>query len=256
LNRLTAALRSSVGKKFVMGISGLFLCFFLVIHLAGNALLYVGADHYNEYAHKLHSMPAFLFVAEVFLYAAFAGHIYLALVTYTENNSARDHGYNEKQTKRDDRAINFFGLTPDTTMFLTGAIVFLFLILHLYDFKFERFGDGGLASLEPYDKAGAILGDTFTKVAYAIGSLFLGVHVSHGFASAFQSLGLRHPRYVRCIEWTGVVFAIVVALGFASFVSLGNSDRSTKTGAAVSVESQPAATMTRETPGVSNLEEN
>lgn len=256
MNRLTAALRSSVGKKFVMGISGLFLCFFLVIHLAGNVLLYVGAEQYNEYAHKLHSLTAFLFVAEVFLYAAFAAHIYLALVTYTENNVARDRAYSEKQTKREDRAINFFGLTPDTTMFLTGAVVFLFLILHLWDFKFDQLGSSGLEGLEPYDKARLILSDMFHKLAYAVGSLFLGVHVSHGFASAFQSLGLRHPRYVRCIEWTGVAFAIVVALGFASFVSLGQTENAPKTEAAVSAEEQPAPSMPRETPGVSNVEEN
>lgn len=239
MNRLFAALRSSVGKKFVMGISGLFLCLFLVIHLAGNVLLYVGADHYNEYAHKLHSMPAFLVTAEVFLYAAFLAHLYLALTTFQENRAAREHAYSEKQTKRQDRAINFYGLTPDTTMFATGAVVFAFLIVHLYDFKFDQFGSGHLEGLEPFDKAVAILSDTSRLVVYGLGSLFLGVHVSHGLASAFQSLGLRHPRSVRCIEWTSVLFGAVVALGFASFISLGLPG-STDTAVSAPVESDSA----------------
>lgn len=255
MNRLTAVLRSSVGKKFIMGITGLFLCFFLVIHLAGNVLLYVGADAYNEYAHKLHSMPAFLITAEVFLYAAFVGHILLAFVTHRENRAARDHSYGEKQSKREDRAINFMGLAPDTTMFVTGAVVFAFLIVHLYDFKFERFGDAAVEGLEPYDYARAILSDTMTKLVYAIGSLFLGVHVSHGLASAFQSLGLRHPQCVRCIEWTSVVFGAVVALGFASFVGLGGVENASNSEVTVPAEEDPAPPAPRQTPGVSNLGE-
>ncbi|MBL8850255.1 MAG: succinate dehydrogenase, partial [Planctomycetaceae bacterium] len=78
---LTAALKSSVGKKCIMGGTGLFLCFFLVIHLAGNLLLYVGAESYNAYAHSLHANPALIIVAEVILYGMFAAHIYLAITT-------------------------------------------------------------------------------------------------------------------------------------------------------------------------------
>ena len=254
MNRLTAALRSSVGKKFVMGITGLFLCSFLVIHLAGNVLLYVGAQEYNDYAHKLHSMPEFLVFAEIFLFAAFAAHIYLAFVTNAENRAARQHDYTEKQSKREDRALRF-GLSPDTTMFATGAVVFGFLIKHLYDFKFEQLGNTALVGLEPYDYAHAIFSDTMTKVVYAVGSLFLGVHVSHGFASAFQSLGLRCSRCECCIEWTSVVFGAVVALGFASFISLGGPGSAPSTEVTAPADEDPAPPVPRPTPGVSNVEE-
>src|SRR5690606_9736103 len=124
---LTAALNSSVGKKFVMGGTGLFLCVFLVIHLAGNLLLYVGAESYNHYAHTLHSNPALIAVAEVILYAAFIVHIALAVKSHFANRAARGHEYALKQTKRSDRAVNVAGMTPDTTMFVTGAVVFGFL---------------------------------------------------------------------------------------------------------------------------------
>lgn len=250
MNRLFAALRSSVGKKFVMGITGLFLCLFLVIHLAGNVLLYVGAETYNEYAHKLHSMPAFLVTSEVFLYTAFVGHIYLAFVTFGENRNARERAYREKQTKRDDRAINFLGLTPDTTMFLTGAVVFAFLIVHLYDFKFERFGSGDLESLEPYDRVPVIMSDVSRMLVYGLGSLFLGIHVSHGLASAFQSLGLRQARCVRCLEWTSVLFGAVVAVGFASFISFGFPESPANSELSAPVEQNPTP---EEPPGMNAL---
>lgn len=213
---LIAALSSSVGKKLVMGITGLFLCLFLVIHLAGNLLLYVGAETYNDYAHKLHSMPEFLVTAEIFLYTAFAFHIALAISLVMQNRAARQKSYALKQTKVDDRIVNF-GWTPDSTMALTGSIVLLFLIVHLSDFKFESFWDGQLDELEPFDKAKLILGDTTREVIYLIGSLVLAVHVGHGFASAFQSLGLNHPRYNSTIKLLSRLFAIVVAVGFGSF---------------------------------------
>ena len=249
MNRLTAALRSSVGKKFVMGVTGLFLCSFLVIHLAGNVLLYVGADAYNDYAGKLHSMPVFLVFAEIILFGAFAAHIYLAFVTYFENRTARQQAYSTKQTKREDRTLRF-GVSPDTTMFATGAVVFGFLIVHLYQFKFGDDPNGNA-----FEFARTVLSDTMTKVIYAIGSLFLGVHVSHGFASAFQSLGFRHPRYERCIEWMSVVFGIVVALGFASFTfALGNPDNRSSSEVMAPVE-EPAPAAPHVTPGMSNVPE-
>lgn len=217
LNWLTAALRSSVGKKFVMGITGLFLCLFLVVHLGGNLLLYVGPDAYNRYAHALHGNPLFLVAAQVLLYGAFMAHIYLAFVTSKENQDARGTSYAVNQTKRRDRTLYVFGWSPDTTMFVTGAVVLGFLIVHLCDFKFEWFWGDQLEGQEPFDKAGIILADSARILVYVIGSLFLGVHVAHGFASAFQSLGINHPKYNRCIQAAGFAFAVIVVIGFASF---------------------------------------
>lgn len=217
---LTAALKSSVGKKCVMGGTGLFLCLFLVIHLAGNLLLYVGAESYNEYAHALHANPALIAVAEVILYAGFIAHIYLAITTNRANHEARGHEYAVKQTKRRDRTVNVFGWTPDTTMFVTGAVVLAFLLVHLNDFSWELIGaDSG--EMEPYDKAAHLMGNAVRGGVYLVGCLFLGVHVAHGFQSAFQSLGLNHPQYTPLVKRVSIVFAFVVAIGFSSFVLWG-----------------------------------
>jgi succinate dehydrogenase / fumarate reductase, cytochrome b subunit len=177
LSWVTDALKSSVGKKCVMALTGLFLCVFLVIHLAGNFLLFAGAEKYDAYAHTLHDNPALLVVAEVFLYGAFLVHIYLAFVTSRENREARGNPYAMKQSKRADRVLNIGGFTPDTTMFVTGAVILGFLIIHLNDFSWTLFGGEAVQGKEPYDKALYLMRDPLRAVIYAVGALFLGVHV-------------------------------------------------------------------------------
>lgn len=212
------ALSSSVGKKFVMGITGLLLCGFLVTHLAGNLLLYVGADAYNKYAHTLHSQGALLLIAEVILYFLFIVHIYLAFHTTTENWSARGHRYAIKRSKLDAAPhTTSWPLHPEAWMFISGAIILAFLIVHVGQFAWEIWLPGPPGE-QPFTKAIRILNDDTTMVIYLVGVLILGVHLWHGFASAFQSLGFTHPRYAGFIKWFGVFFAVVIALGFASFV--------------------------------------
>ena len=215
LSWVTTALRSSVGKKFVMGATGLFLCLFLVIHLAGNLLLFVGPEAYNEYALKLHSMKGPLLVSQVFLYAALASHIYLAIVTWRENRTARGGGkYAIKQTKKE--GLNApHAIAPENTMFISGALILAYLIfLHLPDFKFGI--TGAPETMEPFARAKLLLGCLWRTIAYAAAGLIVGHHVSHGLASALQSLGVNHPKYNSCIKKTSIAFSIIVAAGFAA----------------------------------------
>lgn len=207
------ALNSSLGKKFVMGITGLLLCGFLVAHLAGNFLLYVGPQAYNEYAHALHKQAALLVVAEIGLLVLFLAHVYLAFATSQQNNRARKTDYSMKQSKIPNRQM---ALRAENWMFTSGAIVLLFVLLHLADFRFEL-RNPAVATMEPYDKAVVILSDRITQVGYTVGCIILGVHLAHGVASAFQSLGLNHPRYRKAIQTFGALFAVVIALGFVSF---------------------------------------
>lgn len=210
---LVRAVNSSIGKKIVMAITGLALCGFLVVHLGGNLLLYVGADAYNNYAHALHAQKLLLPVAEIGLLILFVGHIWLAFSTKSENDAARPIGYAMKQTKQAEGPL---AAPASSVMFITGIVVLLFLILHLWDFKFEHFSKN-IGELSPYVKAQELLRNWLTFVVYILGSLFLGYHVLHGFQSAFQTLGINHPKYTPAIKFLSVVFGIVVALGFASF---------------------------------------
>ena len=213
-NWFIRALSTSVGQKLVMGATGLLLCGFLTVHLAGNLLLFQGAEHYNKYAHKLHENEL-LPVAEAGLLVLFVLHIILAFSTTRMNTAARPVGYREKQTKL---VGSPFKVEPHNYMFLTGMIVLGFLLLHLSDMRLAEWKmrlpyD---ESMSPADHALMVLKDPISATVYILGSLVLGFHLLHGFQSAFRSLGLNHPKYTPFITKLGVLFAIVIGVGFAS----------------------------------------
>ncbi len=220
------ALSTSVGRKFVMAITGLLLCGFLVAHLGGNLLLYVGdkGKSYNEYAHTLHKNAGLLAIAEIGLFGLFIAHIVIALQVSAENRLARKTGYVMRQSKQEGR-LAADGWRPDTWMLASGLIVLGFMVLHLIDFSWElrpethfyKSTDGKL--LEPYDKAVAILSTSnpLSVIVYAIGTFVLILHLGHGVQSALQTLGFNHPKYTPLIKLLGLLFAIAIGLGFFSF---------------------------------------
>uniref|UniRef100_A0A7C4LR57 Succinate dehydrogenase cytochrome b subunit n=1 Tax=Schlesneria paludicola TaxID=360056 RepID=A0A7C4LR57_9PLAN len=212
LRWLHRLLTSSIGRKFVMGLTGLGLCGFLVVHLAGNLLLYAGPESFDRYAHALHEQE-WLPLAEAGLFALFLLHIYLAFVTAAENRAARHTGYALKQSKRRDLVWEW---PAHNWMFLSGAVVLGFLILHLVDMKFEARPDVDYAGKGPYAVTVSVLRNPYSAAVYLLGTAILGFHLAHGFASAFQSLGLSHPKYTPLIKSFGYVFAVVIAAGFFS----------------------------------------
>lgn len=211
---LINAFSTSIGKKIIMALTGLALCGFLIVHLGGNLLLYVGPEEYNHYAHALHAQKILLPVAEIGLLVLFLGHILLAFKTNSENIASRPIDYAMKQSKMEEGAL---GAPASSVMYATGIVVLLFLLLHLADFKFELRHTGEIKNLEPFAKARVLLGDWITLLVYLVGSAVLGYHVLHGFQSAFQTLGCSHPRYTPMIKFLSFVFAVIVAVGFGSF---------------------------------------
>jgi succinate dehydrogenase / fumarate reductase cytochrome b subunit len=215
---VTRAFSSTIGKKVVMAITGLGLCGFLVVHLAGNLLLYVGPEQYDHYAESLHAQKALLFVAEIGLLVLFVGHIWLAITTTRENIAARPVQYAMRQSKRPPSAL---AAPASSMMYVTGMVVLLFLLLHLSDFRFNEYvsklGVRQHAGESHFARAVNILQDPLSAVVYVLGSCVLGYHVLHGFQSAFHSLGLNHPKYTPFIKFLGSLFAVTVALGFGSF---------------------------------------
>jgi succinate dehydrogenase / fumarate reductase cytochrome b subunit len=219
LNWLRCALSSSVGKKFLMAMTGLALCGFLVVHLAGNLLLFAGAEAYNAYAHKLHDNEQLLHVAEIGLAALFFTHLYLAFKLSAENRIARGRGYAETRTKRENLIIK---VRPESWMLVTGLGLLGYMILHLADFTLELRDRSHYEGMEPFDKAVSLLHDPISIIGYLAGFGFLFAHLSHGISSAFQSLGLNHPKYNACIKWGGLAFAGALALGNISLVIWAN----------------------------------
>ncbi len=203
---------STVGQKILMGFTGLGLCGFLVAHLSGNLLMYKGEKYYNEYAHFLHSSELLL-PAEIGLFSMIILHLILAFTTARKNTDARGtEVYAEKQTKQSPGMLLF---APHNVMFATGLVVLLFLVVHLSDMKFELRNQVPEGTA-PFDHAVHVLKDPISAVIYVVGSLVLGVHLAHGFQSAFRSIGFAHPKYSPFLGKLSIVFAIVISVGFAS----------------------------------------
>lgn len=206
-------LTSSIGKKTTMALTGLLLVGFLVAHLAGNLLLYKDPDAFDAYAQGLHDLGPLLIVMELGLLGLFVGHIGMAVRTILENRKARHSKY-AVPADRGGKTL------ASATMPLTGTIVLLFLLVHLWDFRF----DGGFKALFSGENRGAgaadsvweTLGGSAHVAIYLLGIAALTLHLSHAIQSALQSLGLRHSKWTPIVERGGLVLAVVLGLGFAS----------------------------------------
>ncbi len=190
--------------------AGVLLCGFLVTHLAGNLLMFVGGDDFNVYAKFLADHPL-LPLAEIGLIALFLVHIVLSYRATYLNRKARPDGYQVYKSKG--------ARTPGSrTMALTGTLILAFVIIHVATFKFKIGGYKGLPGEEGL--FAHVLG-WFTNPWYAafyvlaVGGVAL--HLSHGVQSAIQTFGLNHPRYTPLIKKAGLAFALLIFLGFASF---------------------------------------
>lgn len=229
---LTKTFSFSVGKKLIMGLSGFFLITFLIEHLIGNLLMLGGPTPFNEYAEFM-GHTWYIRIAEVVLFAGFIIHIYDGISISLQNNKARPVKY----------AVKGKGKTSSwasRNMKWTGTILLVFLILHLLSFFMDaRFGvdigmgiDSSLFGYEgiPFlDASGAVINESsiwhkaaaqFTvewySAIYVIAMAIVGFHLVHGFQSAFQTLGIKHPKYAGIIEKSGIAFAILVPAALAA----------------------------------------
>lgn len=204
---------TTVGQKIIMGLTGLGLVGFLVIHLAGNLTLFGGAEPFNAYAHKLESLGFITSAIELGLLGVFIFHIFFALSVTFQNKGARKHKYAESRPagKPSRRTIS------SQTMIYTGIVLGLFTIVHVWMFKFGTNYPSELHG-QPVRDLYRLVVERFKNPwiagSYAAVMLLLGVHVRHGFWSAFQSLGGYHPRYTPLIYSLGVLIALLFAFGF------------------------------------------
>lgn len=216
---LSAAFRSSVGKKLVSGLTGLLLCGFIIIHLAGNLLLLVGAEPFNGYAHLLETLfhGAFVPIAEVGLVAVFLFHAFAGIQVALDRRKARPGHYQ--------RVGNAGGPSHKTlasrSMIVTGLVLAVFVPVHVWMFKLGPGIDAGYATTvngEPFRDLYQLVVDWFQNplvvAVYMAVMVLLGTHLRHGFWSAFQSLGANNPKYMPAIYAVGVAFAVIMALGF------------------------------------------
>jgi succinate dehydrogenase / fumarate reductase cytochrome b subunit len=202
MNWFTNTIWTSVGKKLMMAVTGLFFCVFLTLHLAGNLTIYMGKDAFNSYAEHLHSLGPLLILAEWGLLIFAIIHISSGLLLFYQNFKARPTRYavNKRAGGR---------TLGSATMPYTGVILLLFVIIHLFNFHFVDKTHTTIFQIvsNAFAQPGYVLIYTFAMITAA-------VHVSHGFWSAFQTLGANHPKYTRLLRGLSLVFCLIVGIGF------------------------------------------
>ena len=190
-----------------MALTGLLLVGFLVEHLHGNLKLLEdpSGESFDAYVSFLQGFGPLLTIAEIALALLFLAHAYLALRLTYENFQAREQRYSVRQH----RGAATYG---SLTMFYTGTLLLGYLLKHLYDFRFDA---------QFFDDPDALVKTTLSQPGHAVvylgAAIVLGIHLSHGFRSAFQSLGASHPAWTPLIELTGKALAFLFAAGFAAF---------------------------------------
>lgn len=206
LHRLGLFLRSSIGRKFLMSLTGAALMVFVLGHLLGNLTLFADSsgETFDAYAHAIESNPL-LPLAEIGLVVLFVVHIALGIRLALDNRDARPRRYKDLEAHGQR---SFASLT----MPVTGVLVLVFVIVHLLDFRLAERAPEGLAAMVV-----SRLQAPLSAVVYVVGVVALGIHLWHAFQSAFQSLGLFQPRYRELVRNTGRAFAVVIALGFVAF---------------------------------------
>lgn len=203
--------KSSIGRKHLVAVTGLLLCGFLVTHLLGNLLLLVGADAFNLYANKLASLGALLYLAEAGLLVIFLLHLYLAIGLNLENYKSRGKYELKKRTGRGTTIMS-------ATMPWTGVILLVFVILHLMNLKFGTYYEttvGGVVMRDIYRTTMEYFQSPVNVAWYVFAMIAAGMHTAHGFASAFQSLGMNFPKYYPKIKFVSYLYAILIGGGFA-----------------------------------------
>lgn len=198
--------QSSIGKKILMAISGLFYCGFLVGHLSGNFLLFVGKKEFNDYSDFLTS-TSLVYVAEAFLILALVVHVFTAVALTKENRKARGSSYKKLKLKGTSR-IN------STYMGLSGLLILAFLVLHIYTFKFGDWDSQGAVTL--YDLVLFRFADIWYSGIYVFCMICMGIHLKHAFKSAFHTLGLISQKNT-LLSRLSDLFALAMTVGFSSF---------------------------------------
>jgi succinate dehydrogenase / fumarate reductase cytochrome b subunit len=215
LSWIAAFYRSAVGKKAVMAVTGVFLFGWIFAHMAGNLKVYLGAEHFNEYAKWLRVMGApampnsgILWVMRLALLLAAVLHIVAATQLTIMNRNARPIDYRQRNY--------VVGTYAARTMRWGGVIILLFIVYHLLHLTFGTVHPDFVEG-DPYHNFVTGFQVPWVSAFYIIANFALGLHLYHGLWSMFNSLGLNHPRFNAWRRWFATAFALIITLGNVSF---------------------------------------
>ena len=227
MNLLLRPLRSSLGSKYVMALTGLGLIGFVIAHMLGNLQIFLGRQALNDYAHHLEEIPTLLWTARIGLLAIFIVHIAFGLRLWLLNRSARPERYVHEDTVQ--------ATWASRHMLLTGLVILVFVIYHLLHFTLGLTDSAHFKknvamvqydhpevkdpARQEYDTAGMVI-DGFKQwpitLVYVIAQIVLGLHLWHGGGSLLQSLGLNNKRWRPCVSGLGAALALIVVVGNCS----------------------------------------
>lgn len=208
--------RSTIFTKWVMAITGIMLVLFLVAHLSGNLLVFLGAEHTNAYAVELREMlhGSAIWVARAGLIVAFVLHILSAYSLASRNRAARPEKYVKVEPKRSTLA--------SRTMLLSGTMLLVYLLYHLAHFTwgiahpdYSHHVDA-LGRHDVYRMVVESFHEPLIAILYIIAMILMGMHLNHAISSAFQTLGVTNPRVTPMIRTIGPALGLLLTLGFSS----------------------------------------
>jgi len=214
---------ASIGKKQIMGLTGLVWYFFLFVHLAGNMALIAGPQGFNSYGNLLlNTLGEIIIPCEVLLLICLAVHIVLSIQVSLENRGARPIRYAKYKSAARIKGVRQGSSFSSLSMLYGGIGIALFMIIHILNFRF------GIATMHPIMVANgtemrdlyAIVMATFSQPLYTAGYiaavLCVSAHLWHGVQSSVQSAGFNHPKYVPFVRAFSKVYAMLIGGGFSS----------------------------------------
>lgn len=207
-----AGTTSSIGRKYAMALSAMFLLIFLVMHLSVNLLSIFGETAYNNASQFMGYNPLIQFLMQPVLMVAVIFHFVMGFILEIRNNRARPIKYAMNKGEANSTWMS-------RNMIITGAVILAFLALHMYDFWYHEMNYKYIEGLPVEENR--FWGDLHNKfsnlwrvVLYVISFVLLGLHLAHGFQSSFQSIGARHPKYTPFIKAFGTWYSVLIPLGF------------------------------------------
>ena len=200
---------SSVGTKILIGLTGLALVIYLVIHIAGNLIIFLGPAAFNKYAYTLEGNPL-IPIIEIGLLAVFLIHIFKTVKMFLQNQSARPIRYRKKTRAGWPSRKSF----ASSTMILSGVWLLLFLVIHVRVFRYGPEYEWPAGGRDLYRLEMETFANPLTVAFYVASMLVVGSHLWHGASSAFQSLGVETGTWTPRLLLAGKVLAVAIAAGF------------------------------------------
>ena len=195
---------SSIGKKIVMAITGLLFCIFLFFHVIDNLMVYRGKEAFDGYVRSLHTFPLLIGFIEICLIILALIHIGFGTFLFFQNQRAKGRYYSSRRWAG--------GRTLSSSLMpYTGFYILGFIIFHLVNFRFSIQEGKSI-----YELLGSFFSNPLYVAFYLFSMIVVALHIRHGFWSAFQSLGLNHPKYMPFIQKLSIIFALFTAICLGS----------------------------------------